>query len=312
MHLKVSNLLKYFNKSEPLIESINFSVDKGQIVSFIGDSGAGKTTFLKCLAGLDEINSGRIELNQKVLNDQNTFVKPQDRKIGFVFQNSPLFPHLNIYDNIVFHLEAKQLSKLNDIIDLTNLSHLTSRYPHQLSGGEQQRACIARALVREPDLLLLDEPFSHLDAEIKHNIRDEIHRIIKATNITTILVSHDIKDSLNIADKILVFKSGIIQQFDTPSNMYNSPKNDYCAKILGPINKLFINDKWFYIRPEKILITANSSYKLNVKKSLFQGRDYQVSGTYKDQEWIIFSPVPYQKNDLIYFDFKNEDLICFD
>ena len=123
---------------------INFSVDKGQIVSFIGDSGVGKTTFLKCLAGLDEINSGRIELNQKVLNDQNTFVKPQDRKIGFVFQNSPLFPHLNII-YIVFHLEAKQLSKLNDIIDLTNLSHLTSRYPHQLSGGEQPKSVYCKS-----------------------------------------------------------------------------------------------------------------------------------------------------------------------
>ena len=155
---------------------------------------------------------------------------------------------------------------------------------------------------------LLDEPFSHLDAEIKHNIRDEI---IKATNITTILVSHDIKDSLNIADKILVFKSGIIQQFDTPSNMYNSPKNDYCAKILGPINRLFINDKWFYIRPEKILITANSSYKLNVKKSLFQGRDYQVSGTYKDQEWIILALFLIRKM-ISFILILNEDLICFD
>ena len=172
----------------------------------------------------------------KTLNNKDVFVRPQDRKIGFVFQDYPLFPHLNLKDNIVFNLDKKYLSNLDYMLSLTNLTDLVDRFPHELSGGEQQRACIARALIREPDLLLLDEPFSNLDVAIKHSIRDEIYRIIKATKTTTILVTHDINDSLNIADKILVFKAGKLQQYDDPVEMYCKPANCYCARILGGIN----------------------------------------------------------------------------
>ena len=154
------------------------------------------------------------------------------------------------------------------MLDLTNLNNLTKRYPHELSGGEQQRACIARALIREPDLLLLDEPFSNLDAGIKHSIIDEIYQIIKATRTTTILVTHDIKDSLNIADKILVFKAGKLQQYDNPVEMYCKPANCYCARILGSINKFEMDSNPYYIRPEKINIVAKSDLKLIVEKSL--------------------------------------------
>jgi len=251
MHLKVSNLVKFYNKRQPLIESLDFSVERGEIVSFLGESGVGKTTFLKCISGLEDINSGSIILNNKTLNDKDVFVRPQDRKIGFVFQDYPLFPHLNLKDNIVFNLDKKYLSNLDYMLSLTNLTDLVDRFPHELSGGEQQRACIARALIREPDLLLLDEPFSNLDVAIKHSIRDEIYRIIKATKTTTILVTHDINDSLNIADKILVFKAGKLQQYDDPVEMYCKPANCYCARILGGINKLTKDDKPYYIRPEK-------------------------------------------------------------
>ena len=150
MFLKISDLKKYYNESEPLIRNLNFSVNKGEIVSFIGESGSGKTTFLKCLAGLEKINSGSISLNSACLNDKETFINPQDRKIGFVFQDYPLFPHLNLKDNITFNLSKKYFSNLDYILKLTSLKYLLNRYPHELSGGEQQRACIARALIREP------------------------------------------------------------------------------------------------------------------------------------------------------------------
>jgi iron(III) transport system ATP-binding protein len=174
MFLEVKDLKKYYSSKEKLIRNLNFSVEKGDIVSFIGESGSGKTTFLKCLAGLEKINSGTIKLNGAVLNDKNSFVAPNKRKIGFVFQDYPLFPHLNIIENISINLEKKFLSKIDYILTLTNLQDLSHRYPHQLSGGEQQRACIARALIREPDLLLLDEPFSNLDSNIKLSIQEEI------------------------------------------------------------------------------------------------------------------------------------------
>ena len=309
MHLEVYNLTQYYSKSSPVIQSIDFGVEKGEIISFLGDSGEGKTTFLKCLSGLEKLNSGRIVLNNKVLNDSETFVEAQDRNIGFVFQNSPLFPHLNVRENVLFNLENFDEAKVNSMFKLSQLQYLLNRYPHQLSGGEQQRACIARALVREPDLLLLDEPFSNLDSEIKHVIRDEIYRIIKATNTTTILVTHDVSDSLYISDKILVFKSGIIQQYDTPFNLYNKPANYYCAKILGPINNYSFQKKTYYIRPEKVSITLQSDHKLIVESSHFQGKEYQITARYQNELWILFSFVPYKPMDVIYVDFDLEDCI---
>lgn len=309
MHLEVFNLTKYYSKSSPVIQSIDFGVEKGEIISFLGDSGEGKTTFLKCLSGLEKLNSGRIVLKNKVLNDSETFVEAQDRNIGFVFQNSPLFPHLNVRENVLFNLENFDESKVNAMFKLSQLQTLLDRYPHQLSGGEQQRACIARALVREPDLLLLDEPFSNLDSEIKHTIRDEIYRIIKATNTTTILVTHDVSDSLHISDKILVFKSGIIQQYDTPFHLYNKPTNFYCAKILGPINIYSFQKKTYYIRPEKVTITSQSDHKLIVESSHFQGKEYQITARYQNESWILFSSLPYKPLDVIYVDFNLEDCI---
>ena len=202
MYLEVKNLVKYYHKKNPVIKKLNFSVDKGEIISFVGESGSGKTTFLKCLAGLENINSGTIILNENIINNDNTFIKPQQRKIGYVFQDYPLFPHLNILENIKFNLDKEYEINLKKIISLTGLEQVLNRYPHEVSGGEQQRARIARSIVREPDLLLLDEPFSNLDANIKFIIRDEIYKIIKKLSITTILVTHDINDVLNISDRI--------------------------------------------------------------------------------------------------------------
>ncbi|CAI8260267.1 MAG: Fe(3+) ions import ATP-binding protein FbpC 2 [Cryomorphaceae bacterium] len=311
MHLKVNNLVKFYNKEQPLISSLNFSVEKGEIVSFLGESGVGKSTFLKCIAGLESINSGSIELNEKVLNNKDIFVPPQKRNIGFVFQDYPLFPHLTLKENIVFNLDKRFLKKLDYMLDLTNLNSLIKRYPHELSGGEQQRACIARALIREPDLLLLDEPFSSLDAGIKHSIIDEIYQIIKATKTTTILVTHDIKDSLNIADKILVFKAGKLQQYDNPVEMYCKPANCYCARILGGINKYEKEGESYYIRAEKIKIEEKSKIALIVKKSLFQGKEYSITTDYNGETWNVFSLKPFKKEEVIYVSFEEEDLIFF-
>ena len=170
MYLEINNLVKSYDSDSTIIKNLSLTVDKGEFISFIGESGSGKSTFLKCLSGLEKINSGSIKLNGRVINNENIFVKPQNRNIGFVFQDYPLFPHLNLYDNITFNLNKEFYEKINYIIDLTNLKNLLKRYPYELSGGEQQRACIARALVREPDLLLLDEPFSNLDKSIKKGL----------------------------------------------------------------------------------------------------------------------------------------------
>ena len=312
MFLRISDLKKYYNESEPLIRNLNFSVNRGEIVSFIGESGSGKTTFLKCLAGLEKINSGSIELNGKILNDDTTFVNPNLRKIGFVFQDYPLFPHINVLKNITINLEKSFFSKLDYILKLTNLKDLCERFPDQLSGGEQQRVCLARALIREPDLLLLDEPFSNLDSSIKFTIQQEIHKIIKQTKTTTILVTHDIKDTFNISDKILIFKAGILQQYDNPVNMYCNPVNCYCAKILGELNQVSINGKTYFIRPEKIKLTETSKFKAKVEKSLFAGKEYKITANVEGESWSFFNEDSIDIDKNIYLNFEKKDLLEFD
>ena len=312
MYLEVKNLVKYYKEDSLIIKNLNFSVKKGEIISFLGESGSGKTTFLKCISGLEKINSGIISLNNKILNNGSVFVKPQERKIGFVFQDYPLFPHLNLKENITFNLKDKYFKKFDYMISLTGLQDLLNRYPHELSGGEQQRGCIARALIREPDLLLLDEPFSNIDSNIKLSIRDEIYKIIKETKTTTILVTHDINDSLNIADRILIFKAGVLQQYDDPINMYCEPANCYCAKILGDLNQIEIDNKTYYIRPENIKIVKKSSNKILVDKCFFQGKEYKIKGKLKNNDWHFFSVKPIKKMEYVYIDYRSEDLIFFD
>tara|TARA_B100001778_G_scaffold329568_1_gene330769 strand:- start:217 stop:1176 length:960 start_codon:yes stop_codon:yes gene_type:complete len=310
MYLEVENLVKSYG-SNPVIKNLTFSIEKGQLISFVGESGSGKSTFLKCLSGLENINSGKVILNNKIINDKNLFVKPQRRKIGYVFQDYPLFPHLNIKENICFNLEKKYFKNFEDIVKLTNLKLLLERYPHEISGGEQQRVSIARSIIREPDLLLLDEPFSNLDTNIKYSIRDEICKIIKKTNTTTILVTHDINDALNISDKILIFKAGIVQQYSDPEKMYCEPANCYCAEVLGEINKFPKDDKIYYIRPENLKVVDSSPDSMIIEKCFFQGKSYKLLGKYENNIWSLYSKTPLKINSEVFFEYSDSDLIYF-
>ena len=312
MFLRIENLIKFYSKDDLLIKDLNFSVNKGEFVSFIGESGSGKTTFLKCLAVLEKINSGKITLNNRVLDDKTTFVKPNHRKIGFIFQDYPLFPHLSVLENLKINLDEEYEKNIKYYVELTGLDNLLNRYPHELSGGEQQRVCITRALIREPDLLLMDEPFSNLDVSIKSKIQSEVYKILKSTDTTTILVTHDIKDTFDISDRILVFKAGIVQQYDKPEEMYCNPVNCYCAKILGDLNRIHIDGKELYIRPEKIKIVDKSEHKIKVEKTSFIGKEYKIKGTLNKDEIYFYNSVPIKDTNYLFIDFDKSDLLEFD
>ena len=203
MFLQVNNLSKRY-ASKQVLENISFSQEKGEIISLIGTSGIGKSTLLKCIAGLCDINSGDIILN----NNKIDSLEANNRKISYVFQESPLFPHINVLDNILFNMSTYDKKKLDFLLEKTELKSLVKRFPFELSGGENQRAAVVRSLIRNPDLLLLDEPFSNLDTVNKKYIKEIVFDIIKESNLTTIIVNHDIEESLEISDKIMIINDG--------------------------------------------------------------------------------------------------------
>ena len=312
MYFFVKNIKKSYRCDNPVLKNLSFSMSKGEILSFVGESGSGKSTFLNCISGLENIDSGTIILNEKILNGKGKTVRAQDRRIGHVFQDNPLFPHLTLIKNILFNLKKIDKKNFDEVITVSGLKNLLTRFPHELSGGEKQRACIARAILREPDLLLLDEPFSNLDKHIKKDIVDYVEIVLQKKKITTILVTHDIKNILNISDKILIFKEGVLQQYDSPENMYCRPSNCYCGKLLGDLNELIINNKKFFIRPEHIKIVDKSNFSLIVEKSIYQGKDFKIKANHQNHEFYFYSTVNYKSSEKLYFKFDDSDLIYFD
>ena len=235
--IEVQNLRKVFENGFEALKSVTFSIEKGDLVCLLGPSGCGKTTILNLIAGLLDPTSGDI------LNDGITMIDkhPKDRDIGFVFQNYALYPHMSVLENVMFPLRvgAKKMPKLEaekiarEFMKLTDISDLESKKPGTMSGGQQQRVAITRALVQNPKILLLDEPLSNLDARLRLNIREEIRRLVKEIEITTIFVTHDQEEALSISDKIVLMDQGVIQQMDDPQNLYLEPNNLFVAKFIG-------------------------------------------------------------------------------
>ena len=217
-------------------------LEDGELVSLLGPSGCGKSTLLNMLSGILPVSGGKI-----FFDDQDvTAMPPEKRGIGLVFQNYALYPHMTVMGNICFPLEtqkvpkAERIERANEIAKLVHVDMLMNRKPSELSGGQQQRVAIARALVKNPRLLLLDEPLSNLDARLRLEMREEIRRIQQRTGVTTIFVTHDQEEALSISDRIVLMRSGILQQNDLPQRLYNEPANQFVADFLGnpPINNI--------------------------------------------------------------------------
>ena len=236
--LSVSNISKeYDRQGVQALNDISFECNKGEIVSVVGSSGSGKSTLLKLISGLEIPDNGKIILKDTVVNDRSVFVQPEKRDCDIVFQDFSLFPNMTISENIHFGINAdNNKSMIDELIALTDISDILSRYPHQVSGGQQQRTALVRALANNPALLLMDEPLSHLDSALKESVRNELIIILKKLKMTVLIVTHDSEDALTISDKTVVLNEGRLEQLDTPKNIYRYPKSEYAARLFGKTN----------------------------------------------------------------------------
>nr|WP_321456595.1 ABC transporter ATP-binding protein [uncultured Cohaesibacter sp.] len=234
MRITLDKFSKSFGETI-VIDNMDLQIADGEMIALLGPSGCGKSTTLFAICGIHQVSGGRILFGERDVTHTNA----QSRNVGVVFQNYALYPHMSVFENIAFPLTIRKLDKkeierqVKAIAELVHIPELLKRKPAQLSGGQQQRVALARALIRKPDVLLLDEPLANLDAKLRLEMRSEIRRIQQETGITAILVTHDQVEAMSMCDRIAIMKDGKILQIDTPTDMYNNPKNDFVAGFLG-------------------------------------------------------------------------------
>lgn len=224
-----------YDRKRQILKGLSLDVEKGELVSLLGPSGCGKSTTLRVVAGFIDPQGGTFTLD----GDDMTKVPVHKRNFGLVFQSYALFPHLSVYDNVAFGLRTRKMDKavidrkVSEILEVCGLTEFKDRFPKQMSGGQRQRVALARALVIEPKLLLLDEPLSNLDAKLRLSMRVEIKRLQKKLGITTLFVTHDQEECFSISDKVAVMNGGVIEQYDTPENIYSRPATEFVARFIG-------------------------------------------------------------------------------
>jgi iron(III) transport system ATP-binding protein len=236
--LEVQHLTKRFlNGQYTAVSNISFEMENGEILALVGPSGCGKTTTLRLIAGLERPDSGLIRLNGRVLASETEFISPERRGIGMVFQDHALFPHLTVFKNVAFGLRGQKPAEIHqqvrEMLHLVEMEALASRYPHELSGGERQRVALVRALAPHPALLLLDEPFSSLDADLRGEVREQVRSILKSMHATVIFVTHDQEEALFMGDRLAVFQQGCIEQIGTPEQIFHSSATHFVAEFMG-------------------------------------------------------------------------------
>lgn len=241
MSIEIRNVFKKFGTAE-VLRGISLEIQPGQLVAFLGPSGSGKTTLLRIIAGLEVPDYGEILLH----GENARFQKVSDRQVGFVFQHYALFRHMSVFENVAFGLRVKPKeerlpdplikNKVDELLRLVQLEQFSRMYPHQLSGGQRQRVALARALAIEPKVLLLDEPFGSLDAKVRKELRRWLRALHDKLHMTSIFVTHDVEEALEIADRVVITHEGNIEQIGSPEDIYHFPKNDFVRQFIGDIH----------------------------------------------------------------------------
>jgi iron(III) transport system ATP-binding protein len=239
--LCVHNLTKTFPGCEsPVIRDVSFCVYPGEVLTLVGPSGCGKTTTLRTIMGFEEADSGEVKRGEEVMQAVGVFVPPERRKVGFVFQDYALFPHLPVLENVMFGIrgvpKARRRAIATEVLWMLGLAGLEDRRPHDLSGGQQQRVALARAIAPGSRIVLLDEPFSSLDPDTRHTIRGEVRMLAERAKMAVVLVTHDQEEALSTADRLAVMRDGVIEQLGPPEFVYNHPANKFVAQFLGRTN----------------------------------------------------------------------------
>ncbi|MGU9537627.1 ABC transporter ATP-binding protein [Clostridium tepidum] len=312
MYLKISNLVKVFNNVK-VVDNINLELEKGKLLCLLGPSGCGKTTTLKIIGGFLKQDNGSIFIE----NENISKLSPENRPISTVFQSYALFPHMNVIENIIYGLKFKGYSKKEalkkgeEYLEIIGLSEFKNKKISQLSGGQQQRVALARSLILNPKVLLLDEPLSNLDAKLRIKMRKEIKELQSKFDMTMIFVTHDQEEALSIADYLAVMNEGKLIQVGTPEEIYNNPKNEFVASFIGNINKINVNNKIELIRPEQISINKNHGNKKGrIKHKQFLGSYVNYFVETKDQTIMVQDSSnkneTFKEGEIVYLDFFNK------
>jgi iron(III) transport system ATP-binding protein len=239
--LGLEGLTKYYpSQEQPAVDHLSLELAKGEILALLGPSGCGKTTTLRLIAGFERPDAGWVEIGGKVMADGHTFVPPEQRGVGVVFQEYTLFPHLTVAENILFGIRKQssqsRRQRLREMLETVGLTAFAQRYPHELSGGQQQRVALARALAPRPTVLLLDEPFSNLDADLRTQMLHEVYTILRELGTTAVFVTHDHEEAFMVADRVGVLNRGRLEQLGRPEEVYHLPVTRFVARFVGQAN----------------------------------------------------------------------------
>jgi ABC-type Fe3+/spermidine/putrescine transport system ATPase subunit len=325
MNVTLRHLGKAFEAGRPVVDDVSFEIAEGEIFGLVGPSGCGKTTLLRMLAGFIRPDAGDILFGERRVND----LPPQERHAAMVFQQYAIWPHLTVFDNIAYGPRARGLDRpateerVRRALDLTRLVDLAARKPAQLSGGQQQRVALARALAVEPDVILFDEPLSSLDARLRLELRDELHRIQHAARLTCLYVTHDQEEALSLSDRLGVMNEGRLEQVGRPEEIYRRPLNEFVARFMGEINLLPPGSPWrgrlgveengtVGFRPESARLSASGSRAV-VRGCRFLGSKTEIEVTTENGEspLKLWSTAPVAPGNAIHFHVSPGDLIRF-
>ena len=282
--LQIKGISKSYGKQN-VLRNFNLDIESGEIISVVGSSGSGKTTLLRLISGLEMPDNGQITLKNKIVSSDNNFVRPEDRDCSLVFQDYALFPNMSMRQNIYFGKNSESnKEKIEQLIEITGIENILEKFPHQCSGGEQQRVALVRSLAIDPSLVLMDEPLSNLDYNLKANLALVIRNLLKKFKITAIIVTHDIMDAMEMSDRIIVIDKGEVMQNGLPNELYNNPQSKKIALLFGDTNfiplemfpdsknKFFdteTNKDWISIRPNQFSLYDED---LAIGKNVFVGK----------------------------------------